>query len=225
MNKKLYLMAIGFSIFAALCISATAYSQGPIAESDNALLGKEGIDGPSEEGGPSFVGKGCSSCGEHKKSGFGGKGGGVRERKGEGGRDAIIKKLGLTTEQSAAIESHKTDHRAKMQEAKEALKTKKRELHNELEKPDMDEAKVNTLAAEVKALSGQQIDLSVRGILAMKAILTPEQFAKLQSEVKKCSKRGGGKTHRGGAGRKKMGRNIEPGSKVTQEEPQDKLEE
>ena len=60
------------------------------------------------------------------------------------------------------------------------MRAKRLELKQELEKPAVDTNKINTLIADIKTLMGEQLDFRVNNILAMKQILTPEQFKKLQ---------------------------------------------
>ena len=88
-----------------------------------------------------------------------------------------------------------------MKEISQALKEKRKALYQELEKYDGDQAKIASLAAEVKALLAKKVDSRVESILAMKQILTPEQFEKLQTDVKKKAGQRHGKRHGKGRGR------------------------
>ena len=123
------------------------------------------------------------------------------QRKGKGRHEEIAKMLNLTPEQEELTSQHRKQHRKKMKEISQALKEKRKALYQELEKYDGDQAKIASLAAEVKALLAKKVDSRVESILAMKQILTPEQFEKLQTDVKKKAGQRHGKRHGKGRGR------------------------
>ncbi|MFH1645528.1 MAG: Spy/CpxP family protein refolding chaperone [Candidatus Omnitrophota bacterium] len=112
----------------------------------------------------------------------------------------IAKELNLTDEQQAQMKEHRQEHKQKAKEVKEVLKAKRQELKQELENPEVDKSKVYSIANEIESLVGKQLELRVEKVLAMREILTPEQFQQLQE--KKMSKKGkkfaGKKGRRGG---------------------------
>jgi len=96
----------------------------------------------------------------------------------------MIKQLGLTEEQQKQIREHHREQSEQQQALREQTKAKHRELAEELQKTDINESRVGQLAAELTTLAGQRIDARIQGILTMKNILTPEQFAQFQEKVK-----------------------------------------
>jgi len=109
--------------------------------------------------------------------------------------EKMVEQLDLTEEQKGLIKQHQASHREKMKSLMETLKEKKTRLRQELEKTDINKKRLTTLVNEIKPLLGRQLDMRVEGILAMKEILTPEQFQKFQELIKQRPKRGmrGGK--------------------------------
>ncbi len=104
----------------------------------------------------------------------------ISEEEREARREKFHQQLGLTAEQEAQLTSGRKAHRAKMDELREALQAKRKDLADELAKPDLNTAQVNALKEEIKGLHNQQVDERVNSILAVRNILTPEQFAKFQ---------------------------------------------
>lgn len=111
------------------------------------------------------------------------------DKAGKEGRSGFYKDLGLTPQQTAELKARREANAGKAKEVREALKAKRAELKAEIEKPTVDRARITTLTTDIKNLTGQMIDQRVNSILAMKEILTPEQFAKMQA--KKHAKKGG----------------------------------
>jgi len=102
-----------------------------------------------------------------------------------GGRGDIMKTLNLAPEQKAQIEKQRSASRQAWSELRDKLRTKRLELKQELEKPNIDRNRINTIIAEIKNLTGEQLELRVNNILAMKQVLTPEQFKKIQERKEK----------------------------------------
>jgi len=100
-------------------------------------------------------------------------------------RKDIIKSLDLTAEQKEQIEKQHSINAQSWGKLRDELRTKRRELKQELEKPDIDRNRINAIVAGVKVLMGEQLELRVNNILAIKQILTPEQFKKLQESKAK----------------------------------------
>lgn len=111
--------------------------------------------------------------------------------------DNIVQELNLTPEQQELIQKQREEHRNKKRLALQKLKTKRLELRQELEKQEIDKKKIDSLVAEIKPLLGKLLDLRVKSILAMKEILTPEQFKKLQRDIRKGRRIGPGRGFRG----------------------------
>ena len=94
----------------------------------------------------------------------------------------LAKELGLTAEQQAQLKEQRAQQQKQAQAARENLIAKNKELKQELEKPVVDAAKVNSLVNEISALKGQQLQLQVGSVIAMKKILTPEQYKKMETK-------------------------------------------
>ena len=124
-------------------------------------------------GGCGYSGKGDKNCSKGK------------EMKGD-----MKKDLGLTAEQDKQLEAGREAHRAEAKAMHNALKAKKDELKAAIAKPGATRSQVEPIVNELKALEVQITDKRVDGIFAVKAILTPEQFAKLEAMKEKHMKEG-----------------------------------
>ena len=111
------------------------------------------------------------------------------ERKGTGGcgrmgkYDKLTRELGLTPEQETRLKEERERFANENMELTEKMRSKKEELKDNLEKPDMDRAKVDGIIDEIKNLTGEKLKNRVNKISAMKSILTLEQFEKLQQKM------------------------------------------
>jgi Spy/CpxP family protein refolding chaperone len=110
----------------------------------------------------------------------------VEQAKGHGG---FYKDLGLTPQQTSELKARREANAGKAKEVRDELKAKRAELKAEIEKPTVDRARITALTTDIKGLTGQMIDQRVDNILAMKEILTPEQFSKMQAKMH--AKKGG----------------------------------
>jgi len=97
----------------------------------------------------------------------------------------IYSQLNLTDDQKKQLEANKQQHRAKMESDRQELKTGKEALKEELMKPQLDMAKINEIHNQVKAVLSQMEDDKLSSILAVRAILTPEQFIKFANLMHK----------------------------------------
>ena len=108
--------------------------------------------------------------------GFSGRGDGHDKAK-----DAITRELNLSADQQSRLERERTSNREAMEKLHSALKDKKRELQDAIAKPNATKQQVEPIMADIKRLQSDMADKRLDGIFAVKGILTPEQFAKLQS--------------------------------------------
>ena len=108
-------------------------------------------------------------------------------------REDMKKELGLTAEQDIKLKASRESHRTEVKALHDAIKVKKGELKAAIAKPGATRAQVEPIANELKALEVQMTDRRVDGIFAVKAILTPEQFAKLETMKAKHMKEWSGK--------------------------------
>ncbi|MDD5557392.1 MAG: periplasmic heavy metal sensor [bacterium] len=95
--------------------------------------------------------------------------------------DEHLKEINLTAEQTEQFNKQRDEHKNVMWELGRAIKTRYRDLQEELDKQDTDKEKVAGIVADLKTLEAQRIDQRVRGIMQMKETLTPEQFQKLHT--------------------------------------------
>jgi len=101
------------------------------------------------------------------------------ERIHSGGRiQEIYKLLNLTDDQKKELDTNKKQHRARMEFFRQAIKTDKDALKEELMKSKLDMSKIHELHNQIKALLSQVEDAKLNSILAVRTILTPEQFSK-----------------------------------------------
>jgi Spy/CpxP family protein refolding chaperone len=90
------------------------------------------------------------------------------------------KYLNLTPQQEQKLQDNRRAQRERMSQLTNQLKEKQQILRQELKKPSVTKASLAPILAEIKSLQAQLIDARVEGILAVKEILTPEQFVKFQ---------------------------------------------
>ena len=106
------------------------------------------------------------------------------------GKQDFMKELNLSPEQKSQITKQQDMNKEKVSELRDKMRAKRLELKQELEKPTVDTNKINAIIADIKTLMGEQLDFRVNNILAMKQILTPEQFKKLQDMKEGKHKKG-----------------------------------
>ncbi len=108
--------------------------------------------------------------------------GGKGYKHGEG--KEFFKDLNLTPEQREKLKAQRETGKENNKAVREQLKTKMQALHEVIAKPGTTRADANVLLGEVNALKGQLFSQMIDGVFAMKEILTPEQFAKMQAQRK-----------------------------------------
>lgn len=89
----------------------------------------------------------------------------------------IYNQLNLTDEQKKQLEANKQQHRAQMENARQAIKADKEALRAELMKPQLDMPKISQIHEGIKSLQSKMEDDKLNSILAVRTILTPEQFS------------------------------------------------
>jgi periplasmic protein CpxP/Spy len=90
----------------------------------------------------------------------------------------IFSQLNLTDEQKKLLEANKEQHRAIMQRARQEMKASREAFQAEMMKPQLDMPQINAIHNQIKILLSQMEDNKLSSILAVRAILTPEQFLK-----------------------------------------------
>ena len=103
-------------------------------------------------------------------------------------KNEMKKDLGLTAEQDKQLEAVREAHRNEAKALHDAMKAKKDELRTAIAKPEATRAQVEPIVVELKALESQMVEKKVDGIFAVKGILTPEQFVKLEAMKEKHMK-------------------------------------
>jgi Spy/CpxP family protein refolding chaperone len=97
----------------------------------------------------------------------------------------IFSQLNLTDDQKKQLEANKQQHRAKMESARQEMKTDREALKAELMKPQLDMSRIDQFHDRIKSLQSQMEDVKLNSILAVRAILTPEQYLKFMSLMQK----------------------------------------
>ena len=105
--------------------------------------------------------------------------GGKGYKQGEG--KEFFKDLNLTAEQKEKLKAQREAKKENNKAAREQLKIKMQALHEAIAKPNATREGVNGLVGEISALKAQMFSRKIDGLFAMKEILTPEQFAKMQA--------------------------------------------
>lgn len=100
----------------------------------------------------------------------------------------MTEELNLAPEQKATLDKSHEEFATKVKELREKMRAARVSLKEELDKATTDMARVASLVAELKDLAGQQIQHRVDSVIAMKKVLTPEQFTKMKSSMEKHKK-------------------------------------
>ena len=90
----------------------------------------------------------------------------------------IFSQLNLTDDQKRQLETNKLQHRAIVKSFRQEMRTNREALRVELMKPVLDMSRINVIQSQIKALQAQMEDNRLSSILAVRSILTPEQFLK-----------------------------------------------
>ena len=111
--------------------------------------------------------------------------GGAKHERMEKKAQEIYAKLGLTDQQKKQLEDNRQKNRDQKKALFEKMHSLKEALNEELMKPSLDMGKVGEVQAQTKALQAQMSDARVNSVLEVRKILTPEQFVKFSSLMKK----------------------------------------
>ena len=109
----------------------------------------------------------------------------------EGRYEKMAKELNLTADQQAKLKANKEAQAEKMKALHEAMKANRAKFKEALKQPGTTKQSMEPIVAETKSLQAQMVDQKVDSILAVKGILTQEQFEKFQKKFEeKKGKRG-----------------------------------
>ncbi len=111
----------------------------------------------------------------------------VRQR--ERTKARLYEELGLTEEQRQQLRDLREENRADRKELYRKLKDKKEQLREELYRDELDPGQVEKIHAEIKELKLELADLRLEGILAVRDVLTPEQFSDLKERFSRLRER------------------------------------
>ncbi|MCP4252105.1 MAG: periplasmic heavy metal sensor [Candidatus Scalindua sp.] len=88
----------------------------------------------------------------------------------------VFKQLDLSPEQQEQLQTHRKNHRGQGKEFRKDMKAKREAIRNELQKEELNMENVYKVHNELKDLLIQKADQRLEGILAVRKILTAEQF-------------------------------------------------
>lgn len=107
--------------------------------------------------------------------------GGDREARMEARWEAMAERLGLSDTQKDLLATHREKQWAESAELRTTLRETREALGAELGKTDFDQATVEQLHDQIKALKAEMADHRFEGILELRQILTPEQFSQFMA--------------------------------------------
>ncbi len=90
---------------------------------------------------------------------------------------ALHERLHLSAEQEDLLEGHRRRHRQEAGELRKEARAAKEAMRDELQRRELDMARINELHATLKDLHDKRADHRLEGILEVRKILTPEQFS------------------------------------------------
>jgi Spy/CpxP family protein refolding chaperone len=142
------------------------------------------------------------------------------------GHHLMAEILNLTGDQQKQLEDIKQKQEETMKISFEAVKTAKEALNAEIVKATSDTAKITDLQNQLKAAQAQMADNHLNKLLAIKKIMTPEQFAGYMAlekaeEIMKHEHHGfGGKFGEHGPWGKGMGEHKDGGNEGPADRPE-----
>jgi Spy/CpxP family protein refolding chaperone len=107
-------------------------------------------------------------------------------------KEQMFKELGLTAEQQQQLEQNRSLQRQEKEKLRESMKAQETKLHEALKDPAATRASVEPMVNEIKALQAQMIESRINGILAVKQVLTPEQFVQFEQKMEQMKEEGKG---------------------------------
>jgi len=107
-------------------------------------------------------------------------------------KDRIYRQLNLSEQQMLDLQENRQAQRKRMSELRGSIREKQAQLQPAFIKPSADRASVEPVINEIKSLEAQSIESRVEAILAVKKILTPEQFEQFQKmmDSRKANRKG-----------------------------------
>jgi len=102
--------------------------------------------------------------------------------------EVAANKLNLNAEQKEKMKAMRQNQKQQMTELQLSLKEKRLKLKDELNKPGATRESIAPLADDIKNIMAKMVDQRIEGILAVKEILTPDQFSQLQQAKQQMRK-------------------------------------
>ncbi len=122
------------------------------------------------------------------------------EEKGEGRKDGWKQKLfdetGVTEEQKKQLAEHRKESRSLMKELHRKKEEARVALKKELQKEVLDMGKINSISSDLKTLSADVVTRRLDGFLAMRKVLTYEQFNKMMEWKNQHKGKKGNRSHK-----------------------------
>ena len=94
--------------------------------------------------------------------------------------EAAANRLNLNAEQKEKMKAMRQNQKQQKTELRQSLKDARLKLKNELDNPAATRESITPLANNIKTILAKMVDQRIEGILAVKEILTPDQFSQLQ---------------------------------------------
>ncbi len=108
-----------------------------------------------------------------------------RREKMEKNTETIYNQLNLSESQKKQLDENKLHSREKRKTLYEKMRSYKQALNQEIMKPQLDMAKIDEIQRSIKTLQAQMVDDRLESILAVRKILTAEQFTQFITQVEK----------------------------------------
>ncbi len=96
----------------------------------------------------------------------------------------VFKQLDLSPEQEKQLRAHRNKHRDQEKNIHESISSKREEMKIELQKQELNMAKIDKINSELKSVNSKRADLMIEGVLEIRKILTVEQFTKFTELTK-----------------------------------------
>ncbi|MBP9853763.1 MAG: periplasmic heavy metal sensor [Candidatus Omnitrophica bacterium] len=123
--------------------------------------------------------------------------------------------LGLSEEQKKELNSHREQQSKDREEFFNQMRAKRKELAQELQKPELNMERVNAIHSEIKDMMNKKADQKLAHILNVRKVLTPEQFSKFMGLMEK---------HKNHWGKKGKGNRVDHNEKGSSEGESDHVE-
>ncbi|MGE0268039.1 MAG: Spy/CpxP family protein refolding chaperone [Candidatus Omnitrophota bacterium] len=95
------------------------------------------------------------------------------------------KELGLSEDQQKELDAHREQQAKDREEFFGQMRSKRKELAQELQKPELNLDRVKVIHSEIKEMMNKKADQKLEHILYVRKILTPEQFSKFMGLMEK----------------------------------------